>query len=110
MFVFTNRLKTLKGRGDELEKLFLSSDGLEQQEGFLGFELWKMEASADHDEHLVITRWESKEAHHRWTRSETHKQAHTQANAGSRPDFLVGHPEFGAYEVRSSSCPGEEKA
>ena len=79
--------------------------GVEQHDGFLGFELWKKEAEADHDEYLVVTHWESREAHDLWTRSESFREAHS----GPRSDFIVGHPEFGGYEVRLTSHSGEAK-
>ena len=49
--------------------------------------------------------WESKEAHNQWTRSEAFKAAHS----GPRADFIVGHPEFGGYEVRLHSSSMEAK-
>jgi heme-degrading monooxygenase HmoA len=62
MFVATNRLTIKAGFGQELEQHFGRRGGVEQQPGFLGFELWKREKDADHEEYLVVTRWESKEA------------------------------------------------
>ena len=69
MFVSTNRLKAKKGYGHELEERFARRGGVEGQSGFLGFELWRKETDADCDEYLVVTHWESKEAHLQWTRS-----------------------------------------
>ena len=106
MFVATNRLMVKEGHGHELEERFGLRGGVEKQAGFLGFELWKREVRADHEEYLVVTHWESKEAHHEWTRSEAFKAAHS----GPRADFLAGHPEFGAYEVRLASHPEQAKA
>ena len=106
MFVATNRLRTKKGQGQDLEERFGRRGGVENQSGFLGFELWKMDTQTDHEEYLVVTHWESKEAHHQWTTSEDFRAAHS----GPRADFLVGHPEFGGYEVRLVSHPMGEKA
>ena len=106
MFVATNRLRTVKGRGQELEERFAQRGGVEKQDGFLGFELWKRETNEDHDEYLVVTHWESRDAHHQWTRSEAFKSAHS----GPRADFIVGHPEFGAYDVQLASSTAEAKA
>lgn len=105
MFIATNCLKVKIGYGAELEKHFGRRGGVEQEPGFLGFELWRLDQAADHEEYLVVTRWESKEAHHGWTRSEAFRQAH----AGPRPDFLLGG-EFSSYEVRLSSSPRQAKA
>ena len=67
--------------------------------------LWRKETDADCDGYLVVTHWESKEAHNQWTRSEAFKAAHS----GPRADFIVGHPEFGGYEVRLHSSSMEAK-
>jgi heme oxygenase (staphylobilin-producing) len=105
MFVATNRLTIKAGFGQELEQQFGRRGGVEQQADFLGFELWKLDKEADHEEYLVVTHWESKEAHHNWTRSEAFRQAHS----GPRPEFLIGG-ESSSYEVRFSSLPGRTKA
>ncbi len=106
MFVATNRLRTRKGHGQELEDRFRGHGGVERQSGFLGFELWRLDKEAEHEEYLVVTHWESKEAHHQWTRSQEFRAAH----AGSRPDFLLGTGEFSSYEVRLASRPEGAKA
>lgn len=105
MFVATNRLKIKNGFGQELEQQFGRHSGVEQQPGFLEFELWRLDKETDHEEYLVVTHWESKEAHDDWTRSEAFRQAHS----GPRPEFLIGG-EFSSYEVRLSSLPGKAKA
>lgn len=105
MFIATNCLRVKTGYGPELEKQFQRHGGVEQQPGFLRFELWRLTREGDHEEYLVVTHWESKEAHHGWTRSEAFRQAH----AGPRPDFLLGG-EFSTYEVRLSSSPRQAKA
>ena len=98
MFVSTNRRRTESGRGWELEDRFRESSKVaEAAEGFISFEMWKTESTPDYDEYLVVTHWESKEAHHRWTRSDAFKEAH---RGGVRADYMVGHPELTNYDVR----------
>ena len=105
MFVATNRLRTKKGHGQDLEDRFSRRGGVEKQDGFLGFEMWKTSAQDDHEEYLIVTHWASGEDHRRWTRSEAFREAHS----GPRADFLVGHPEFKGYELRLISKPMQEK-
>ena len=105
MFVATNRLKVKKDHGHELEERFLSRGGVEQQPGFLGFELWKLDREEDVEDFLVVTHWESKEAHDHWTHSEAFRQAHS----GARADFLAGPGEFNSYDVRITSRPEQPK-
>ncbi len=106
MFVAPHRLKIQKDHGEELEGLFRSRGGVEQQPGFVKFELWKLDRDAEHEEYLVVGHWESKEAHDEWTRSEAFRQAH----AGPHPGFLMGRGEFHSYDVRLSSTPAGVKA
>ncbi len=98
MFVATNRLKVQKGHGQELEERFHHQGAVAGEQGFLGFELWQQDGQAEHEEYLVVTHWESKEAHDQWTRSESFKQAHS----GPPADFIMGHGEFSSYQVRLS--------
>ena len=105
MFVATNRLRIKNGFGQELEQQFGRHSGVEQQPGFLGFELWRLDKEAEHDEYLVVTHWESQEAHNSWTRSAAFRQAHS----GPRSEFLISG-EFSSYEVCLSSRPGRAKA
>ncbi|MFQ6027707.1 MAG: antibiotic biosynthesis monooxygenase family protein [Dehalococcoidia bacterium] len=101
MFVATNRLQVKPGSGSDLEDRFSRRGGVEQQPGFLGFELWKLDGAEDFEEYLVVTHWESEEAHVQWTHSEAFRQSHS----GIRGDFFLGPPEFKKYAVRLRSAP-----
>ena len=107
MFVSTNRLRTESGRGFELEERFRKNSGVaEQADGFLGFEMWKVESEADYEEYLIVTHWESKEAHRQWTHSDAFKAAH---RGGVRADYMVGHPQLTNYDVRLARNSKEAK-
>ncbi len=101
MYIAVNKLKVENTRGDELEQRFQHGGAVAGEPGFLGFELWKRDGDGDHEEFLVVSRWESEEAHSRWTQSESFKQAHS----GPPADFIMGHGEFSAYQVRMSIAP-----
>ena len=101
MFVATNRLRIAKSSGSELEERFRLGRGVEREPGFLGFELWKLEREAEHEEYLVVTHWESKETHAQWLQSEAFRRAHS----GARADFILGPGEVSNYEVRLFSSP-----
>ncbi len=101
MFVATNRIRISKGYGEDLEKRFGPRGGVEKEPGFLGFELWKLEKEEDHEEYLVVTHWESEDAHVQWVRSESFQRAH----AGMRLDYILGHGESANYDVRLESQP-----
>ena len=96
MFVGTNRIKIKKGYGKELEELFRSRGEVAREPGFVDFELWRQEGGPEHEEYLVVSRWESEEHHNQWLRSDSFKQAHS----GPPADYIMGHGEFRSYEIR----------
>ena len=104
MYVATNRIKVQKPHGPDLEELFQNRAGLEHHPGFLTFELWKLQSEAEHEDYLVVSHWETKEAHDDWTRSEAFRQVHS----GFRSSFILGPGEFNAYDVRVASRAGED--
>ena len=106
MFVSTNRIRTRKGFGDCLEEQFTIRGGIEDQPGFLGFELWKDENGLDYDEFLLVTHWESKADFNRWTDSDAFKHSPSYA----RIDHMASRPQSGGFEVRLMSIPSEEHA
>ncbi len=101
MFIATNRIKIKSGHGDDLETRFGHSGGVEKEPGFLGFELWRMDGTNDHEEYLVVSRWEAKEDHDKWTQGESFRRAHS----GPPADYIMGRGEFSSYDVRLSTRP-----
>lgn len=95
MYVATNRILVRKPHGPDLIELFKERGGLEQVAGFLRFELWQAKVEAEHEEFLVVSHWESPEAHDDWTHSEAFRRAHS----GMRSDFIMGPGAASAYEV-----------
>ena len=96
MFVGTNRIKIKKGYGKELEELFRSRGEVAREPGFVDFELWRQEGDSEHEEYLVVSRWELEEHHNQWLRSDSFKQAHS----GPPTDYIMGHGEFSSYQIR----------
>ena len=101
MYVATNGFKVRKPHGPDLEELFKERGGLEKVPGFLRFELWRSQGQAEHEEFLVVSHWESADAHEQWTKSEAFRKAHS----GMRADFIMGPGQFSSYEVSVSSQP-----
>ena len=106
MFVSTNRIRISKDHSDELEERFKPRGGVEQNPGFVDFELWKLNKDADHEEYLVVTHWESEDAFKAWTQSDSFRQAHS----GPPLEGLMGHGEFNGYDVLFSTRDVETTA
>jgi len=82
MFIAVNRICVRKNEGEELEKRFAESSGIENEPGFIRFRLlkqtWAMgPASTDEDEYLSMTEWESFDDFTAWTKSESFRKAHS---------------------------------
>ena len=100
MYVGTNRIQVQKGTGHKLEERFAQQGGVDEQPGFIRFQMWKLDDdSEDFEEYLIVTQWESKEHQRAWIRSEGFRQAHS----GPRADFIIGHARFRGYDVRLAS-------
>ena len=106
MYVGTNRLQVHKGTGHKLEERFARQDGVERQPGFVSFQMWKLDSDEEHEEYLIVTHWESKEAQREWIQSDAFRRAHS----GARADFIIGHGLFRGYDVRLVSEPQQTKA
>ncbi len=106
MFVGTNRIRVEKGAGGKLEERFARQGGVEDEPGFIGFQMWKLDADGDFEEYLIVTHWESKEAQKAWVRGDGFRQAHS----GPRADYIIGHARFNGYDVRLASEPHGAKA
>ena len=99
MYVATNGFKVRKPHGPDLEELFQERVRLETVPGFLRFELWRSLGEDEHEEFLVVSHWESADAHEQWTKSEAFRKAHS----GMRSDFILGPGAFSSYEVSVAS-------
>ena len=106
MFVGTNMIRVQKGAGHKLEERFAQQGGVQEQPGFVRFQMWRLDSNEeDFEEYLIVTHWESKEAQREWIRSDGFRQAHS----GPRADFIIGHARFKGYDVRLASEPPQAK-
>ena len=101
MYAVTNRIKVQKGHGSDLEEVFGKRGGVEKEPSFKSFELWRLDAEDEHEEYLVVTRWESKDDFKNWTKSDSFKEAHS----GPPPTYIIGG-ELSNFDVKISSDKG----
>jgi heme-degrading monooxygenase HmoA len=78
VWIGVNRIRTESpAEADELVEMFKRRSGkVDQQPGFLKFELWREESGT---EVMVLTRWQRKEDFLAWTESEAFRDAHAKA-------------------------------
>ena len=98
MYIAMNRFKVVKGREAEFETLWAARDThLERMPGFRQFHLLRGPEAEDHILYSSHTVWSDRDAFTAWTRSEAFRKAH--ADAGSRRQLYLGHPQFEGFEV-----------
>lgn len=94
MFIVSNTIKAKKGNEENVLKRAERLAGLENVPGFIMLNILKTRATDDFDEFTIWSKWESKEAHDSWTKTESFRASH----AGPRSEYVL---EFGLkfYDV-----------
>lgn len=107
MFIVINRLTVQPGTGNQLVERFSKSYGLEDQPGFLSFQLlepvWKPGDEPGH-EYLSMTTWQTREAFEVWLKSDSFKRAHQ----GADNSIFAGPPQVIGYEPRVQRPAADE--
>ncbi|OIJ20884.1 hypothetical protein BKP45_07895 [Anaerobacillus alkalidiazotrophicus] len=103
MIIINNTVQVKKGFADKLIQRFDRPGNVESFEGFLGLKVLQKRGTADYDEIVINTLWESKEAHDAWARSDEFKKSHS----GSRPEFIINN-KIELYDVVASREPKVE--
>lgn len=89
MIIITNTIHLKKGHAHELIERFSTSRIMEHQKGLITLHLLQTRGVEEHDELLVHSVWESKEAHDRWVHSEDFKKSHSGPKLESLIDFKI---------------------
>lgn len=102
MVIVTNTSNITLGNSHKLIERFNKTGKIEFFSGFLGLEVLKTERLKDHDEVVVMTRWESLDDFRKWSVSDAFKAAH-KGDAG-RPDYIISN-KITYYEVEVTRDP-----
>lgn len=102
MVIVTNTSKITLGDGHKLIERFNKIGKIEYFPGFLGLEVLKTERLKDHDEVVVMTRWESLDDFRKWSVSDAFKEAH-KGDKG-RPSYIISN-KVTYYEVQVAREP-----
>lgn len=97
MFIAMNRFKVVSGSEDEFISIWKNRETfLDTVPGFKEFHLLKGPSTEEFTLFASHSTWESRDAFEAWTKSEAFRKAH--ANAGSKRDIYLGHPQFEGFE------------
>ncbi|WP_134661977.1 MULTISPECIES: antibiotic biosynthesis monooxygenase [unclassified Amycolatopsis] len=96
-----NAIEVPEGTGPELEKRFAARlHSVDNQEGFLGFEL--LRPVAGETRYFVYTKWETEEHYQAWAGGPARE-----AHAGERKNPVSTGANLLEFEVVQASKPGE---
>jgi heme-degrading monooxygenase HmoA len=99
-----NAIEVDPERGAALEERFANrASEVEQQPGFLGFEL--LRPVEGETRYFVYTRWETEEDFQAWVSSQSFTRGHAQANADNAPKPVATGSSVLSFEVVLSAGP-----
>ncbi|MCL6603543.1 MAG: antibiotic biosynthesis monooxygenase [Paenibacillus sp.] len=89
MFIQTRSIIVEKGNSDKVVERFSAPGPIEEMEGLIDISIMVNKKSKEHEEVLVLIRWESDEAWKGWEKSEAHLQGHRDSRGQEKPAFVV---------------------
>lgn len=87
MFIETKVFTIKEGHSEKLLTKFSQGGKMSLSEGFLEFSVLKRMRKGEHEEIMVMTRWEDQKSFTNWKNSDAHKAGHSGKH--ERPDFIV---------------------
>lgn len=100
MLVQTRTIKVQSGYADKIVERFSQGGPVTKREGFIDLTVMVNRKKQDHDEVMVMIRWESVEAWKNWEKSDEHIQGHREKRGQSKPDYLIDM-NVSMYEVQA---------
>ena len=98
MYIAMNRFRIAEGREEVFEEIWRKRDSqLDGVPGFRDFHLLRGETEDGATLFASHTVWESEEAFRAWTKSESFRKAH--ANAQAPQGTYLDHPRFEGFQV-----------
>lgn len=99
MMIQTRKIVVQQGFADQVVERF-SKDGLvEKMEGFIERTVMVNRRTKEHDEIVVMIRWESVEAWKNWEKSDVHIQGHREKRGSTPPEYVIS-TEVNMYDVK----------
>ena len=98
MYIAMNRFKIVRGKEELFEEIWKNRQSdLNNIKGFLEFHLIKGSKNDDYTLYASHSKWSSEESFIEWTRSESFRNSHK--NANKHKEIYIGHPNFEGFTV-----------
>lgn len=100
MFIMTRTMTIEAGNSDKVLERFSSDMAVDTMEGLIDRIVMVNTKSKEHEEVVMIIRWESKEAWKNWEKSDVHIQGHRE-NRGQQPPAYIISTDVKTYDVHA---------
>ncbi|CAM4500853.1 MAG: antibiotic biosynthesis monooxygenase [Paenibacillus macerans] len=90
MFVMTRTIVVEKGNSDKVVERFSKEGPMDQMDGLVDISVMvNRKSREEHEEVVVVIRWESEEAWKNWEKSDAHIQGHRNSKGQQPPAYIV---------------------
>ncbi|QOS78892.1 antibiotic biosynthesis monooxygenase [Paenibacillus sp. JNUCC31] len=99
MFIQTRVMVVENGHSHKLVERFSVPSPVEEMPGLIDFSVMVNKKSKEHEEVMVLIRWESEEAWKNWEKSDVHIKGHREKRGQEKPEYLIS-TTVNMYEVQ----------
>jgi heme oxygenase (staphylobilin-producing) len=89
MYVQTRSIVVEKGNSSTVVERFSKPGALEEMDGLIDVSVMVNKKSKEHEEVLLLIRWESEEAWKNWEKSDAHLQGHKNSRGQEKPAYII---------------------
>lgn len=100
MLIQTRIIVVEKGKADKVVERFSQPRAVDEMEGLIDISVSVNKAKKEHEEVMVMIRWESEEAWKNWEKSDAHIQGHREKRGQPKPEFVIS-TSVSMYEVKN---------
>lgn len=100
MFIQTRSIVVEKGFADQVVERFSRESPMDEMEGLIDKSVMVNRIKKDHEEVVILIRWESVEAWKNWEKSDAHLEGHRQNKGKPKPEYII-NISVNSYELKS---------
>ncbi|GIQ70520.1 heme-degrading monooxygenase HmoA [Xylanibacillus composti] len=98
MFIQIRTITVKEGYAEQVTERFSGDSPMDKMEGLLDRTIMVNRKKQEHEEVVVMVRWESIEAWKNWEKSDVHIQGHRENRGKPKPDYIIS-TTVNMYEV-----------
>lgn len=108
MLIQTRKIVVEKGNADKVVERFGKESPVDQMPGLIDRTIMVNKRAKEHDEVLMMIRWESEEAWRNWEKSDVHIQGHRENHNKPKPEYVIS-TTLNMYDVKYQAIGSAQK-